>query len=238
MKKTITKLSLLMLGLLAPLVFASCGDDDDERKPSSVVNGNGKTGSDSTSTSTGDSLRVDSTNVSAGDSLIVDDNQTIVYESYWHSTADVLAVLGGSYQGCEVFERKQLALEHDRLFYSRPDAGRKPITPTDGRLQEAFTAAYTVVNRCNVILTYAPEVKQVDASMTNEVLAAIIAETRCMRAFLYYNMAMLWGDVPLLTAPDTIVSPTMPVVQSKQADVYQFAYSEMCAAVDDLPTAY
>jgi hypothetical protein len=49
---------------------------------------------------------------------------------------------------------------------------------------------------------------------------------------------MLWGDVVLATKALESDNVPMNYTQSKQADVYQFAYQEICEVVDKLPVSY
>ena len=161
-----------------------------------------------------------------------------VYEDLWSSKADLVNVLMGSYFSCIVFESEQLELEKTRILYSRTDENRKAITPADYHVKQAFTNAYATINRTNLVLKYAEDVKQKDASMSDDELEAVLAEARCIRAFVYYNIAMLWGNVILTTK--TLESDDVPMSlgQSQQSDVYQYAYQEIAEVVDKLPMSY
>src|SRR5690606_17145366 len=57
------------------------------------------------------------------------------------------------------------------------------------------------------------------------------AETRFIRAFLYFDMIRLWGHIPLLTAPS---SENIP--QSDPVEVYQVIAGDLQFAIGNLPS--
>lgn len=60
---------------------------------------------------------------------------------------------------------------------------------------------------------------------------AFIAEAKVQRAYFYYLLMDGWGNVPLVTATNTLFKD---VVQSPRATVYNFVVSELTANVDKL----
>lgn len=110
------------------------------------------------------------------------------------------------------------------------------ITPQSGTLDKAFSGAYYIINLLNNILAYLPSVKEADASFTDEEMDAVMAEAKSLRAFLHYNLAMLWGDVFLFTESLTGDEINYPH-QSPQREVYQSAYADICEVIDKLPAS-
>lgn len=157
----------------------------------------------------------------------------IVEESYLNTEADLEAVWMGCYIKCRQFETEQLYLEAIR---TGDKTKVHSITPENAKLSDAFASAYVAINMANQLLVHAPLIQE-KGIITSEKANAMIAEAKCLRAFVYYNMAMLWGNVALVTKPIT-VDRSDGLALSKQEDVYQFAYSDICDAVSDLPTAY
>jgi starch-binding outer membrane protein, SusD/RagB family len=65
---------------------------------------------------------------------------------------------------------------------------------------------------------------------------AAIAEAKFIRAYAYYKLAILWGDVPIIEDNTTLV--TSPLVNRNPAkDVYQFVVNDLLFAVKNLPTS-
>lgn len=157
----------------------------------------------------------------------------IVEESYLNTEADLEAVWMGCYIKCRQFEAEQLYLEAIR---TGDKTKVHSITPENAKLSDAFASAYVAINMANQLLVHAPLIQE-KGIITSEKANAMIAEAKCLRAFAYYNMAMLWGNVALVTKPIT-VDRSDGLALSKQENVYQFAYSDICDAVSDLPTAY
>jgi hypothetical protein len=160
-------------------------------------------------------------------------NNTVVEESFWNTRADVIGVLYRCYYHYMQFESNQMKLEEIRTDKEKVHT----INPQSSVLSDTYTSAYTVINTANLLLEHAPSVKQADASMSSEELDAILAETRSLRAFVYYNLAMLWGNVVLVDKP-TMVDGYDYLAQSMQSEVYKFAYSDICYAIDKLPGTY
>ncbi|RAV98036.1 RagB/SusD family nutrient uptake outer membrane protein [Pseudochryseolinea flava] len=65
----------------------------------------------------------------------------------------------------------------------------------------------------------------------------IVAEARFLRAYLYFDLAFKFGNVPLVTRELTITE-SANVEQSSRKEVIDFALSELNAIAEDLPTAY
>ena len=79
---------------------------------------------------------------------------------------------------------------------------------------------------------------KLDGIFTNNAeIDIFLAEARFLRAFVYYNLTMLWGNVILITEPMTLVNSSV-LAQSTQETIYQFVYSEICDAIDNLPATF
>lgn len=154
----------------------------------------------------------------------------IVLEPYFNSKNDFLTLLYACYSKCAEFETSQLKLEGLRTDDPKQVHSIKPQNVT---LRDAYSAAYSVINYANTLLFYAPTTQNVSP----EEMAPIIAQAKGLRAFAYYNLTMLWGNVILITEPSTIMEDYR-LVPSTQAEVFQFAYSEICEAIANMPFSY
>ncbi len=59
---------------------------------------------------------------------------------------------------------------------------------------------YQAIYRCNVLLKYKD---QVDWDGDTDLEDSIIAQTRFIRAYIYFDMVRLWGNIPLVLEPTT-----------------------------------
>jgi hypothetical protein len=163
-------------------------------------------------------------------------NEQLVTEDFWTSKADLISVLNLGYLRCSAFENAQLNLENIRL--NRRGNHWQPITPNNNDVSQTFTFAYQTINTVNMVVGHASEVMRKDASMTSGTLDSIVSQALAIRAFTYYNMAMLWGNVIILPKEYDDVDYIHDLSQSSQKEVLQFAYNDICNAVKDLPESY
>ena len=99
----------------------------------------------------------------------------------------------------------------------------------DSELYATWSYLYKVITRCNDALYI---LEQHKSKLTAEQLQAYAAEARAIRAMYYYYLVDMFGNVPLLTKPETKVSN---VTKAKRSDVFYFAFKELQTVCDALP---
>jgi len=72
-----------------------------------------------------------------------------------------------------------------------------------------------------------------DASITNT--SRMIAECKALRAYYYFNLVRIWGNIPLLLHPVS-ASDVYNVTQSTVPDIYKQIEQDLTEAIPDLPT--
>ena len=96
---------------------------------------------------------------------------------------------------------------------------------------------YAAINAAAVFIEKAPRTVELDRSYSEQNLKYDIAQVRALRAFAYFYMTRIWGDVPLVTySYDNGTFPSLPRTDSKT--VLSYAKAELLAAVKDLPYQY
>jgi hypothetical protein len=109
------------------------------------------------------------------------------------------------------------------------------------------TGAYTLIADANNVITYAPNV-----TMDPALQARYIGEAKFLRALMYFNLARMFGDVPLVTAPITseadgyaletrtalTAAPTAATIISNGARIYAQIEKDLQDAVAALPATY
>lgn len=83
--------------------------------------------------------------------------------------------------------------------------------------------------RCNLILQNVP-VMQIDETLKNRILG----EAKFLRATYYFILVRLFGDVPLITVPQTPADDLRPARTSK-TDVYDLIIKDYTEAIELLP---
>ncbi len=96
-----------------------------------------------------------------------------------------------------------------------------------------YGESYKKIESCNIAISRLRNMEQ-----TNKV-KALIGETVALRAFLYFNLIRLFGDVPFVTEPlefldiesEDVIYPT----RYDRDKIYDFVINEMAETIEDLP---
>jgi peptidoglycan hydrolase-like protein with peptidoglycan-binding domain len=96
---------------------------------------------------------------------------------------------------------------------------------------------YAVINAASLFIERAPQVMEKDRRYTERDLKFDIAQARTIRAFMYFYMVRIWGEVPLLK--DSYDNGSFAEVsKSSEATVLAFAEEELLKAAEELPYVY
>jgi len=180
--------------------------------------------------------------------LDIDSTRLVNEENMWMSMEDSRAALIGVYG----LTRAALADNNAYWLYGDVRAGEfKAPTRQDLKaiIANDLTASYTsmealsnwrrwyaVVNAANIFLERIHEVKEKDERYTNNNMTVDIAQIRFLRAFAYFYMVRIWGDVPLITSSHDGAFENKP--RDNQDKILTWAEQEMLAAATDLPYRY
>lgn len=144
---------------------------------------------------------------SCSDFLEIEPRDIIVLEQFWNEKSDVDGIVSGCYT----------ALQSDaciKRMITWGEARSENVSPgnainQDGNLlnvlNENITAKngyttwvdfYNVINRCNLVIKYAPDVAAIDPGYTQSELQATIAEMTALRSLCYFYLIRAFRDVP------------------------------------------
>ncbi|MBP3252618.1 MAG: RagB/SusD family nutrient uptake outer membrane protein [Prevotella sp.] len=166
------------------------------------------------------SLAVCAALASCSDFLEIKSQSEIVLEDFWNEKADVDNVVAGCYsalQGDGVMRRMMVWGE----FRSENVMAGQNINNDinlENVLKENITAInayttwdgfYNIINRCNTVIKYAPQVAGRDPGYTQSELMATIAEVSALRDLCYFYLIRTFRDVPYSTAAFTDDDQTM-----------------------------
>jgi hypothetical protein len=165
--------------------------------------------------------------------------------TFWNTENDAMMALTGVYfEEGNAYDYLDYSLwnqdTHMRLFEATTDNGKEKdnfVTLfNNGGLNQAntivaglWTSSYLKICKCNNFLDNIDNVK-----MDLGKLAQIKAEVKTIRAFNYFYLAFLWGDVPLITKVQTI-NEANSVTRTPRAEVIMFVIDELNSAIGDLP---
>ena len=141
------------------------------------------------------------------DFLEIKPQNEIILEDFWSEKADVDAILGGCYSGMQdgnVIKRMMVWGE-----FRSDNIGPGSNVQQDGNLEKIlkenidaknsytnWESFYSVINRCNTLIKYAPGVAAIDPAYTESELQANIAEVVGLRSLCYFYLIRAFRDVP------------------------------------------
>lgn len=100
---------------------------------------------------------------------------------------------------------------------------------TAGNATQAVTSAwnslYTVIAQANALLSNLPTA--VPASVSPAVVNNALGEAHLMRAAAYFYLVRIFGNVPIITNPTSLVNTFQTVPLNPVTDVYQFIINDL-----------
>lgn len=114
-------------------------------------------------------------------------------------------------------------------------------TDNDGGTGTLWNNSYRALARINLVIDRVPNIPEtffaetgIPASRNRK--AEILAEARFLRAWIYYNLTMNWGDIPLiLNYPTSALPGNNQVPRTPQADVFRQILDDLTFAETNLP---
>ncbi len=151
---------------------------------------------------------------SCSDFLELDPLNEIVMEQFWNEKADVEGVIASCYSGLQeeaVVKRMMVwgEFRSENIGMGRNiqnDADLEKVLKENIDAKNTYTTwtdFYSVINRCNTVIRYAPGVAQNDPAYTQSELQANLAEMVALRSLCYFYLIRTFRDVPYTTEPFT-----------------------------------
>jgi starch-binding outer membrane protein, SusD/RagB family len=106
-------------------------------------------------------------------------------------------------------------------------------TPTNGILRETWTNFYQGIAYANNVIDRVPAI-----NMDENLRARLVGEAQFLRAFYYYHLVRLFGDLPLVTKALQSLAELEYPKRSPKADVYKVIIDDLKAAENVLPPSY
>jgi hypothetical protein len=185
---------------------------------------------------------------SCNKTLDVDSTRVVNEVNYWNTIEDARAAIMGVYG----LTRSALADNNGHWIYGDVRMGNfdspirqdlKAVISND--LNASYPVVdelsnwrrfYAVVNSANIFLERIHEVYENDGRYTESNMTVDIAQVRFLRAFAYFYMARIWGDVPLITSSRE--GSFEDKARTDVNSVLEFVQQEMLTAAQDLPYLY
>jgi len=167
--------------------------------------------------------------------------------TFWQTESDAMLGLVGVYQqegltGSAAKQSYNLWNQdaHLRLFEATTDNGFEKdnnvtdfnngdLTSSYSPVKDLWTTTYRSIIKCNNFLENIDRV-EMNANKKEEMKA----EVTTIRAFDYFYLSFLWGDVPLVTKVLS-VNEANSVFRDSKTDVVDFVIAELKSAIPNLP---
>lgn len=184
---------------------------------------------------------------SCNDFLSIEPQNEIVLENYWTEEADVNSVLNSCYAQLESPDCvKRMAvwgeLRSDNMTngsgtpYVIQQVLKENILETNSYTE--WQCFYSVINRCNTVIYYAPDVNAKDPNFTDSELRATLAEATTLRALCYFYLIRTFRDVPYVTYPSNDDTQEFQVAPSKFDVVLDSLIQDVERVKDDAVRSY
>lgn len=108
------------------------------------------------------------------------------------------------------------------------------LTPENSTLEELWKASYEGINRANYMYQY-KEKNLAGETVTFAGKDALYGEVYFLRAYYYFNLVKLFGDVPMFTDYRLGLTDSKTLSRSPKADVYAQIEKDLNAAISVLP---
>ena len=186
--------------------------------------------------------------MSCNKTLDIDSSRVVGEKNMWNKLEDARAGLLGVY----ALTRAALADNDGHWLYGDVRTGEfispnrqdlKAIAgnqlnasyPTIDALSD-WTRFYAIVNAANIFLERIGDVKVADKRYTDNYLKVDVAQVRFLRAFTYFYMVRIWGDVPFITSSHDGKFENQPRENSNKILVW--TQQEILKAAADMPFIY
>jgi hypothetical protein len=106
------------------------------------------------------------------------------------------------------------------------------INSTNGNLASMWSLLYDGITRCNLVLSKVPAI-----SMEKNLQLRILAEAKFLRAYYYFELVNVFGDVPVILVP--LNAEQLQIPQSTQQQIFETVIeTDLTDAVTNLPLNY
>lgn len=185
-----------------------------------------------------------------GDFLEVEPQNIITIDKFWNEEADVESMVAGCYsamQSYNIISRMMIWGEFRSENIAMTGTSIEKDVNLERVLKEnltainpytSWTAFYDVINRCNIIIQFAPKVADNDPAYTVGELNAHIAEVTALRSLCYFYLIRTFRDVPYTEEAYLDDSQKLALPATKFDDILHNLIQSLEAVKDNAVTKY
>jgi len=171
---------------------------------------------------------------SCNDWLEIIPPDSLVLDEYWKSKEDLEATLMGAYQKFAGLNemlftygelRADMIVTNTRTSGNQRDIANGIILPDNGYCYWGFF--YEVINICNNILKYAPEILKIDNTFTEYQMKGFEAEAIFLRSLAYFYLLRIYKEVPLVLEPSESDDVDFYLPKSSETTILNYIREEL-----------
>jgi len=184
---------------------------------------------------------------SCQDFLTLEPLNDIVLENYWKEKADIESVVASCYYNMQNSSFVKSLFVWGELRSDNVIAGMSIGTTEQDILNAnilpentyaSWSNFYNVINLCNTVIYYAPDVQKHDQTLTNAELASYIAEMKALRALCYFYLVRTFHELPLVLNATIGDDVDFEVAPSSQEQVIEQIIQDLAEAEPDIREIY
>ena len=171
----------------------------------------------------------------------------VVLENFWTDESDVENVLLSCYTAMQDGDWMDRAIIWGEIrsdnIVDGNDVPSYIQNINKGNLKQSnaacsWAAFYSVINRCNTVIYYAPQVAELDPNFTDSELASTLAEAKGLRAINYFYLIRTFKDVPFTFEPSIDDTQDYQLPASAHTDILDSLIEDIEGCKDDAPRRY
>ena len=170
----------------------------------------------------------------------------IVQSRFWQNKEQVESAVGGIYASLidglpeKMFIlgeiRSDMVTSSFRITSAELDIMSSNILPTNYLTD--WRDFYRIINYSNTVVEFAPTVLDKDKTYTETALKGHVAEAKAMRAWMYFYLVRLYGDVPLKLSATSSDDEIVPLAKSGKDIILAQIVKDLEEAEKDIPSTY
>lgn len=158
------------------------------------------------------------------DFLTIYPTDKVVLEDFWQDKADVENMVANSYRNMVTSDfinrqvvwgelRSDDVIETTNTGTNEKYINNANLLPTNDWCD--WSSYYRVINNCNIVLKFAPQVMEKDPDFTAGDLAVVRGEMLAIRAYCHFWLVRTFRDIPLLLEAKVDDSQNLYILQSE-----------------------
>ncbi len=176
--------------------------------------------------------------ISCNDFINIDSPTVVRQDLYFKSTADFTAAVNGAYSGLRgyyagFYEAAEIPSDNAQATgYTLTSAPMDQLNwlPSTGAIQSRWSLSYSVIARCNTILS-----RIENFEMDNALKTQYQGEVRFIRALMYFNLVQFFGNVPLVVNEIVSEGEAYEYTRTPVAEIYSQIERDLISAAENLP---